>query len=65
MASNINASLIISVLNSIGSGFIDSISLHKTIPLLYESEAVWRVVVSVVSANVISFVGFALIYSKG
>ncbi len=43
----------------------DSLSFHRSIPLLYGSESIIRITASVIGANIVVFIGFTLIYSKG
>jgi hypothetical protein len=57
--------LLRSILNIIWAGMKDSLSFHRSIPLLYGSESIIRITASVIGANIVVFIGFTLIYSKG
>lgn len=51
--------------NIVRAGLIDSLSFHRAIPIIYNSQPIYSLTVSVVGANLISFIGFVFIYSKG
>lgn len=46
-------------------GLMDSLSFQRTIPIIYNSQPIYSLIISVVGANLISFIGFVLIYNKG
>ena len=60
-----NRSTILPILNVILAGIKDSLSYHKTIPLLANSQPIWQITISLVAANVVVYIGGSLIYTHG